>query len=142
MVGPTAIQGEIHQSQYSFVPVACKLLTELCESQSGLRLFVPRLSTWPLGMGLPRSAWVRLKSFHTGVGRFQTSMNKWGVDFTSIYELGTVDQTEAHVILECPLHCSPEDTMKCWFWMTRLDASTITSPPPSEENSFPQEGNN
>ena len=33
----------------------------------------------PVGMGLSRAAWVELNRLRTGVGRFHSFMNKWGL---------------------------------------------------------------
>ena len=57
-------------------------------------------------MGLLRLAWVRLNCLCTGVGRFQSSMHKWRLAPISMCECGTLDQTAAHVTLECPFHCA------------------------------------
>ena len=78
-----------------------------CEDQSELRLFVPKPSARPYGMGLSRLAWVRLSHFRTGVGRFQSFLHKWGLAPTSICEYGALDQTASHLILKCTLHRPP-----------------------------------
>ena len=143
MIGSTDAHRERLRSRRPFVPAARKLLSELSdldiraaqwtdykwdveylESTSDLHAFVPRASTRPLGMGLPRTAWVKLNRFRTGVGRFQSSMHKWGLAPTSICECGALNQTAAHVILECPLHRAPrgyhglrilDDDTRCWL---------------------------
>ena len=56
-----------------------KWKTEYCEDASRLRAFVPRTGSRPVGMGLPRAAWVKLNRLRTGVGRFHSSMHKWGL---------------------------------------------------------------
>ena len=53
-----------------------KWKTEYCENVSGLRGFVPETGARPVGMGLPRAAWVKLNRLRTGVGRFHSSMHK------------------------------------------------------------------
>ena len=58
-------------------------------------------------MGLPRPALVRLNHLRNGGGRFQSSMYKWGLALTSTCVGGAINQTAAHVILECPLHRAP-----------------------------------
>ena len=45
-----------------------KWKTEYCESASRLRVFVPRTGARPVGMGLPRAAWVRLNRLRTVLG--------------------------------------------------------------------------
>ena len=50
-----------------------------CENASRLCAFVPGTSARPVGMGLPRAAWVKLNRLRTGVGRFHSSMHRWGL---------------------------------------------------------------
>ena len=52
---------------------------EYCENAFRLRAFVPETSARPVGMGLPRAAWVKLNHLWTGVERFHSSMHKWGL---------------------------------------------------------------
>ena len=53
-----------------------KWKTEYCENASKLRAFVPETGARPVGMGLPRAAWVKLNRLRTSVGRFHSSMHK------------------------------------------------------------------
>ena len=136
------------KSKRFFVPAARKLLqdlteldiraaqwtdfkwsTEYSECSSDLRAFIPRASTRPMRMGLPRSSWVRLNRFRAGVGRFQSFMHKWGLAPTSNCECCAAEQIAEHIILTCPVHRAPTgirgltvldvDT-RCWL-------STITA---------------
>ena len=130
------------KSRCPFVLAAWKLLqdlteldiraaqwTDYSECSSDLCAFIPRTSTRPTGMGLPRSSWVRLNCLQAGVGCFQSFMHKWGLAPTSKCECGTAEQTAEHIILTCPVHRAPTgihgltvldvDT-RCWL-------STITA---------------
>ena len=101
-----------------------KWSTEYLTSTSELRAFIPRTTTRPMGMGLPRSSWVRLNRLRTGVGRFQSSMHKWGLAPTPTCECGAVEQTVHHIILARPTHGAPtgihgptvlDDDTRCWI---------------------------
>ena len=56
-----------------------KWKTEYCENASRLRAYVPGTGARPVGMGLPRAAWVKLDRLRTGVGLFHSFMHKWGL---------------------------------------------------------------
>ena len=103
-----AHQGRL-KSRRPFVPAAQKLLDSLTESDiraaqwmdyvwnmeylksaSRLHAFIPRASPKPLGMGLPRTSWVKLNRLRTGVGRFHLSMYKWGAAPSPNCECGAV----------------------------------------------------
>ena len=94
------------------------------KDQSELRLYVPRPSAKPLGMGLLRPAWVQFNCFRNGVEKFQSSTHKWELACTSICKCGALAQTVSHLILECPLHCDPRGHRGLSFWMMRLNAGT------------------
>ena len=104
------------KSRHPFVPAARNLLdnlarlgirasewtnhkwkTEYCENASRLRDFVPGTSARPVGMGLPRAAWVKLNRLRTGVGRFHLSTHKWGLAPSPNCECGASKQTADHV---------------------------------------------
>ena len=70
-----------------------KWKTEYCENASRLHAFVPGTSARPVGMGLPRAAWVKLNRLRTGVGRFHSSMHKWGLAPSPNCECGASEQT-------------------------------------------------
>ena len=96
-----------------------KWKTEYCENASRLRAFVPGIGTRPVGMGLPRAAWVKLNRLRTGVGRFHSSMHKWDLASLPNCECGASEQTSA-----CPIHRAPhgargltvlDDETQCWL---------------------------
>ena len=75
-------------------------------------------------MGLPRAFWVKLNRLRTGVGRFYSSMYKWGLAPSSNCECGAADQIANHVISTCPIHPTPrgvtgltvlDDHTGCWL---------------------------
>ena len=126
------------RSRRSFVPAARNLLdnlarlgirasewnAEYCENASRLRAFVPRTSVRPVEMGLPRAAWVRLNRLRTSVGRFHSSMHKWGLAPSPNCECGASEQTANHVLTACPIHQAPhgargltvlDDKTRCWL---------------------------
>ena len=95
---PRAASKERPKSRRPFVPAARKLLhnlselgiraaqwtnltwdTECSKSMSALGVYIPRVITRPIGMSLTRTAWVKLNRLRTGVGRFGSSMHKWGL---------------------------------------------------------------
>ena len=114
-----------------------KWKTKYCENASRLRAFVPETGARPVGMGLPRVAWVKLNRLRTGVGRFHSSMHKWGLAPSPNCECGTSDQTADHVLTACPIHRAPhgarglivlDDKTRCW-----LNDITAVSDPGSAE---------
>ena len=101
-----------------------KWKTEYCENASRLRAFVPETSARPVGMDLPRAAWVRLNRLRTGIGQFHSSMHKWGLAPSPNCECGASEQTADHVLTACPIHRAPhgprgltvlDDENRCWL---------------------------
>ena len=101
-----------------------KWKTEYCEGASRLRAFVPGTGARPVRMGLPRAAWVKLNRLRTGVGRFHSSMHKWGLAPSPNCECGASEQTADHVLTACPIHRAPhgargltvfDDETRCWL---------------------------
>ena len=81
---------------------------EYCKNVSRLRTFVPGTGARPVGMGLPRAAWVKLNLLQIGVRRFHSFMHKWGHAPSPNCECGASEQTVDHVLTACP-------------WSTRSD---------------------
>ena len=123
-----AHQGRL-RSRLPFVPAAWKLLdslselyirvkqwtkhkwnTDYLESTSKVRAFIPRVSSKPLGMSLPRTSWIRFNRLRTGVGRFHSSMYKWGLAPSPNCECGATEQTADHVLSSCLIHHVPRET--------------------------------
>ena len=78
----------------------------------------------PVGMGLPRATWVKVNRLRTGVGRFHSSMHKWGLTPSPNCECGASEQTADHVLTMCPIHRAPhgargltvlDDETQCWL---------------------------
>ena len=131
------------RSRRPFVPVARNLLDNLarlgirasewtnhkwnieyCENASRLRAFVPETGARPVGMGLPRAVWVKLNRLQTGVGRFHSSMHKWGLAPSPNCECGASEQTADHVLTAWPIHRALheargltvlDDETRCWL---------------------------
>ena len=130
------LHGQFHESQdvcrerlksrCSFVLAARKLLNSLSEmdvraaqwtntkwdmvysaNTSSLHVFIPKASTRPVGMGLPKAAWVKLNRLHSGVGCFCSSMYKLGLALLTYCECGASEQTADHIISQCPIHQAP-----------------------------------
>ena len=98
--------------------------TEYCKNASRLRVFVPGTGARPVGMGLPRAAWVKLNRLRTGVGRFHSSMHKLGLAPSPNCECGASKQTAYHVLTAFPIHRAPhgargltvlDDKTRCWI---------------------------
>ena len=96
---------------------------EYCENVSRLRVFVPETGARLVGMGLPRAAWVKLNCLRTDVGRFHSSMHKWGLAPSPNCECGASEQT-ADVLTACLIHRAPhgvrgltvlDDETRCWL---------------------------
>ena len=98
--------------------------TEYSKSMLALCVYIPRVSTRPIGMSLTRTAWVKLNRLRTGVGRFGSSMHKWGLAPSASSECGASEQTAGHIILTCPTHRALRGIMgktvldeetRCWL---------------------------
>ena len=101
-----------------------KWKTKYCENASRLRAFMPETGARPVGIGLSRAAWVKLNCLQTGVGRFHSSMHKWGLAPSANCECGTFEQTTDHVLTVCPIHRALhgargqtvlDDETRCWL---------------------------
>ena len=96
---------------------------EYSANVSSLHAFIPKASSRLLSMGLPRAAWVKLNRLRSGVGRFCSSMYKWGLAPLANCECGASEQTADHIISQCPIHRAPrgmfglmvlDDETRCW----------------------------
>jgi len=101
------------KSRHPFLPAAQHLITlidnsniraaqwadhqwdaEWTDSPTRLRTFIPDTGTHHPGMTLPRRAWVRLTRLRTGVGRFRSSLYKWGMASSAACECGADETIE------------------------------------------------
>ena len=101
-----------------------KWKTKNCEGASRLRSFVPETGARPVGMGLPRAAWVKLNRLRTGIKRFHLSMHKWGFVLSPNCECGASEQNVDHVLTACLIHRAShgargltvlDDETRCWL---------------------------
>ena len=83
--------------------------TEYSKSLSALGVYISRVSTRSNGMSLTRTTWVKLNRLRTGVGRFGSSMHKWG--HASLVRVCAGEQTADHIILTCLIHRAPRGIM-------------------------------
>ena len=107
-----------------------KWKTEYCEGASRLRIFVPWTGAKPVGMGLPRAAWVKLNRLRTGVGRFHSSMHEWGLAPLPKSECSASEQTADHVLTACAIHRAPHGVRgltvlddETRYWLNNTTAS-------------------
>ena len=101
-----------------------KCKTEYCENASiGPVLLCPGRCPvcWD---GLTPATWVKLNRLWTGVGRFHSSMHKWGLASSPNCVCGASKQTADHVLTACPIHRAPhgargltvlDDETRCWL---------------------------
>ena len=80
------------------------------------------------GDDLPRRQWTTLNRLRTGVGRFKSSMKKWGLAESAACECGHPEQTADHIITTCPFRPPSEASlfdlgpeMLAWLQDTELD---------------------
>ena len=87
-------------------------------------VFILKASSRPLGMGSSRRPWFKFNRLLTGVGRFYSSIYKWGLAPLSNFDCGRTVQTTDHVISKCSIHRTPRgvagltiltDNARCWL---------------------------
>ena len=97
---------------------------EYSKRTSALHVFIPRASSRLFGMGLPKTSWVKLNRLRTGVGRFQSSLYKWGLAPSPNCKCGAIDQTADDVFSTCLIHRAPrwvdcvrvlDGENRCWL---------------------------
>ena len=88
---------------------------EWLENTTRLRTSIPGIDTHPPGMALPRTAWVRLNRFRTGVGRFRSCLHKW---VWPLLQLVSVRQNRPFTMWSCNVQSI--DLPMAWrFWMAK-----------------------
>ena len=89
-----------------------------------LHNFIARVGCRPLGLSLPRPAWIILSRLRTGIGRFPSPMHKSGSAPSCNCECGAHEQTADLIIHAYPKHRAPKkrrglsilyDHTRCWF---------------------------
>ena len=63
-------------------------------STLALGVYISKVSKKTIGMSLTRTVWVKLNQLPTGVGRFGSSMVKWGLVSSTIYECGASNKLQ------------------------------------------------
>ena len=71
---------------------------EYTKSSSVLCVYIPKVITRLIGMSLTKTAWVKLDRLRSGVGRFSSSMRKWGHASSENCGCDASEQTEDHII--------------------------------------------
>ena len=101
------------------------------KSTSALCVYIPKVSTRPIGMSLTKIFGVKLNRVRIGVGRFSSSMHKWSLASSARCEGGASEQTTIHIILTCLTHRAPRGIMdltvlddKTRCWLNSITAST------------------
>ena len=89
-------------------------------SVSRLCSFIPDAGPHPLGLALPKPAWMRVNHLRTSVVHFRSSMHNCGMAPSSICECSMEDQTADHIIQKCQ-YLSPNGVHS----MQVLDDDTI-----------------
>ena len=89
---------------------------EYCENASRLRVVVPETGARP-------------------VGRFHSSMHKWGLAPSPNCECGASEQTADHVLTACPIHRAPHGARGLTVLDDELDAGLVTPLPASDSGS-------
>ena len=125
------------KSRHPFVPAAQDLMQQCSDhnisaagwadymwraeweaNTSKLRDLIPVPGTSPLGMDLPRLAWVRLNRLRTGVGRFRSSMHRsgaWPLTRRASVAQRTKPQTMSSWTARFTIHLT--GCTVCRFWM-------------------------
>ena len=91
-------------------------------STSRLHEYITSQSRSSPGSDLPWQAWVKLNRLHTGVGRFNADMWRWGLSKSPACNCGVDQQTANHIIMECPLYHPPNGL----HGLTDVDADAAT----------------
>ena len=86
-------------------------------------------------MGLPRAAWVKLNRLRTSVGKFHSSMYKWGLVASPNCQCGASEQTADHVLISCSINRATHRACGLTVSITKLNAGLTTSPPTSDSGS-------
>jgi len=68
-------------------------IADWLENTARLCTFIPDIGTHISGMALPSTVWVWLNRIRTGVGRFHSSLHKWGMAHSAAFERGSDEQT-------------------------------------------------
>ena len=82
---------------------------QYCENAFRLRVFVPKICTRLVEMGLSRADWIKFNRRRICFRRFYeySSMHKWGLAFSPNCECSASKQIADHVLITCLIHRAP-----------------------------------
>ena len=137
------------KSRHPFVPAALRLLddsnnqsipaagwadhrwsAEWQSNSTRLHSFAPEVDPHPVGVSLPRQAWVCFNRLRTGVGLFRSTAHKWGMATSPSCPCGAEDQTADHIVRSCTIFRPPngeeglrvlDDATRKWLLNTSLE---------------------
>ena len=102
---------------------------EWTDSPRRLHIFIPNIGIHPLGMTLPRRAWVWLNHLRINVGCFCSCLYKWGTASFAACECGAEEQMSTMLSSNVQSIDLPMDCMAWWCWtMRQLNGCSTPAP--------------
>ena len=85
-----------------------------------------------VGLCLPQKACVKINRQQNAVGRFHSSMHKWGLASSPNRECGAPEQTTDHVLVARSIHWAPHGAQGLTILNDETDAGSTPSLPASD----------